>query len=114
MTAQTGGSDQDLAGSVLISAADMGIRAVAPLPQRIAGALNNSEALAGVTAESMAEELATLSDATFAAAAPGLAKKPLLVLTSDDGLAPMSDALVAEVKRRGGEVTVVHAATDHG
>ena len=114
VTSQTAGDDPDLAGAVMISAADSAARAVAPLPQRIAAARNNMEALAGVTAESMADEMATMTDATFATAAPGLAKKPLLVLTSDDGLAPMSDALVMDIKRRGGKVTVVHVATDHG
>jgi len=36
------------------------------------------------------------------------------VLTSDDGLAPMSDSLVAYVRRAGNRrVTLVHEATDH-
>ena len=47
--------------------------------------------------------------------AAGLAKKPLLVLSSDDGLAPQTDALIAAVRKAGGKrVTAVHAATDHG
>jgi hypothetical protein len=62
----------------------------------------------------MADEMATLSAYSFAAAAPGLARRPLLVLTSDDGLGPMRDALVLDVKRRGGRVSIVHVATDHG
>ena len=72
------------------------------------------ETLAGVTPESMAQEMTTLTDAGFAQAAPGLAKKPVLVLTSDDGLAPMGDALVADLRKRGdGQVSAVHEATDH-
>jgi hypothetical protein len=66
------------------------------------------------TPEGMAREMTTLADASFAAAAPGLAKHPLLILTSDDGLAPVAEALFLDVKRRGGKAAIVHAATDHG
>jgi pimeloyl-ACP methyl ester carboxylesterase len=114
VTSQIGGSDPDLAGAVLISAADMGRSAAAPDAQRLKTASENMEALAGVTAQSMAAEMKTLGPYSFAAAAPGLARRPLLVLTSDDGLAPFAEALVMDVKRRGGRVRVVHAATDHG
>ena len=114
VTSQTAGGDPDLAGAVMISAADMGRLAGAPEAQRLQTARENMESLAGVTPESMAQEMTTLAPYSFAAAAPGLAKKPLLVLTSDDGLGPMSDALVMDVKRRGGKVAVVHVATDHG
>jgi pimeloyl-ACP methyl ester carboxylesterase len=114
VTSQTAGSDPAVAGAVLISAADMGRTAAAPDAVRLNTARGNMESLAGVTADSMAAEMKTLGPYSFSAAAPGLAKHPLLVLTSDDGLAPMADALVADVKARGGNVTAVHAATDHG
>jgi acetyl esterase/lipase len=114
VTSQIGGADPALAGVVLISAADMGRTAAAPDAVRLNTARENMEALAGVTADSMAAEMKTLGADSFAAAAPGLTKHPLLVLTSDDGLAPMGDALVMDVKRRGGRVRVVHVATDHG
>jgi uncharacterized protein len=114
ITAVTAGGDPALAGAVMISAADLGFLAAAPLAARLSTARDNMEALAGVTPESMAQEIATLTDASFAKAAPGLAKMPLLVLTSDDGLAPMSDALVANLKTRGDtQVTAIHEATDH-
>jgi len=114
VTSQTGGSDPDVVGAVLISAADMGRSAAAPDAQRLKTAQENMEALGGVTAQSMAAEMKTLGPYTFAAAAPGLARHPLLVLTSDDGLAPGANALVMDVKQRGGKVRVVHIATDHG
>ena len=114
VTAMTGGSDPELAGAVLISAADLGSLAVAPKAQRIKAVEDNMESLAGVTIPSAAAEMGALADAGFAQAAPGLSKKPLLVLTSDDGLAPMADALVADVRKRGGRVTALHVATDHG
>jgi uncharacterized protein len=51
----------------------------------------------------------------FAGAADGLANTPLLVLSADDGLAPMTDALVKEVEAKGNKgVTAIHQATDHG
>jgi pimeloyl-ACP methyl ester carboxylesterase len=113
VTSQTAAADPDVAGAVLISSADMSALARAPEAARLNTARSNMESLAA-TPEAMAQEMTTLGDASFAAAAPGLAKKPLLVLTSDDGLAPVAEALVMDVKRRGGRVAVVHAATDHG
>ena len=114
VTAMTGGSDPDLAGAVMISAANMGALALAPEAQRLNTARSNMETLAGVTPQSMAQEMTTLADASFAAAAPGLARKPLLILTSDDGLGPMGEALFMDVKQRGGRVAIIHAATDQG
>jgi pimeloyl-ACP methyl ester carboxylesterase len=115
VTAVTAGDDPGLAGAILISSADMSRLAAAPAAQRLGTARENREALAGVTAESMAQEMATLGDASFAMAAPGLAKMPTLILTSDDGLAPVADALVADLRKRGDtRVTTHHEATDHG
>ncbi|WP_296600688.1 alpha/beta fold hydrolase [Phenylobacterium sp.] len=114
VTSQVAASDDGLLGAALISAADMGDRAGAPKAQLVAVAADNMEALAGVTAESMADQMTTLGAYTFAAAAPGLAKKPLLVLTSDDGLAPQAEKLFMDVKQRGGRAAIVHARTDHG
>lgn len=74
------------------------------------------ESLAGVTAESMADELiAHAKEFRMENAVPGLVKVPLLTLTSDDGLAKGTDALVAGIKANGGtKVTSQHVATDHG
>lgn len=39
---------------------------------------------------------------------------PMLVITSNDGLAPMNDSLVAAVRARGNKnVITVHLVTDH-
>lgn len=113
VTSQIAASDPGLAGAALISAADMGATAGAPAAQRVAIAKDNMEALAGVTAESMADQMAMLGAYSFAAAAPGLAKTRLLILTSDDGLAPGAEKLFLDLKQRGGRVAIVHAATDH-
>jgi len=72
--------------------------------------------LSGVTAESMANDLAAHAvDFSFAAAAPKLTETPLLVLTSDDGGAGHADELVRAIRAKGGQrVTEKHVATDHG
>jgi uncharacterized protein len=77
---------------------------------------DNMEALAGVTAESMADEIHQhAAEFKFQKAASGLAKTPLLVLTADDGLASDADSLVQAIKvGHGNQVTIIHVATDHG
>jgi hypothetical protein len=79
-------------------------------------AAEDAETLADTSPERMADELIAGRAANdFLQAAPGLAKMPLLVLSSDDGLAPQTDQLIAAVTAQGGkQVTKVHVATDHG
>jgi len=113
VTSQVAASDEGLSGAALISAADMGTRWKEPAERNVRVASQNMESLAGVTAESMAQQLSALGPYTFEAAAAGLARRPLLVLTSDDGLAPMGEGLFLDVKRRGGRVKIVHVDTDH-
>jgi pimeloyl-ACP methyl ester carboxylesterase len=115
VTAMTAERDPDLAGTILISAANMGGRAM-KREEAVALMADNMESLAGVTAETMADEvLANAAAFDWTPGAAGLARKPLLVLTSDDGLAPAADALAAKVKAvAGSRVAAVHAATDHG
>jgi pimeloyl-ACP methyl ester carboxylesterase len=107
--------DHGLRGAILISAADMGRVGTLSRTDAIALATDNMEALAGVTAEQMADELiARHAEWTFDRAAPGLASVPMLVLTSDDGLAPHADALVRQVRAEGNRhVATQHVATDH-
>jgi pimeloyl-ACP methyl ester carboxylesterase len=106
--------DPRLRGAVLISAADMGVVGAMPKADVLALTKDNMETLAS-TAETLAEDLiAGASRRRLASAASGLAKVPMLVLSSDDGLAPHSDSLVAAVRKLGNtRVTAVHAATDH-
>lgn len=115
VAAMTSERDPDLTGTILISAANMGGR-TATRAETVAVMADNMESLAGVTAQGMADEvLAHAAAFDWTAGAAGLARRPLLVLTSDDGLAPMSDALAAKVKAApGARVATVHAATDHG
>jgi hypothetical protein len=71
--------------------------------------------LAGCTPESLAKEvLANASAWNVPALAPKLATRPILVITSDDGLAPSNDAFVEALHKAGNdEVKTVHMPTDH-
>jgi len=115
VAAMTAARHPELAGMAMISAADMGRIGSMPRDQVIKGTQGNMESLAGTTPERMADELASMSRRwTFDAAAPNLAKMPVLVLTSDDGLAMYGDALVSRLKAEGNPgVTAKHQATDH-
>ncbi|MGB6875266.1 MAG: alpha/beta fold hydrolase [Candidatus Acidiferrales bacterium] len=108
--------DHGLIGAILISAADMSKQADAPRDRLVAEMADNMETLAGVTPESMADELRSLPKTLrFENAAAALTQTPLLVLTANDGLAPSADALVRDIQAYGGhEVTEMHFATDHG
>ena len=107
--------DRRLRGAVLISSADMGLEGAAKRADAVSMMADNMESLAGGTAETFADDLlAGAARRRLTAAAPGLARLPLLVLTSDDGLASHSDSLVAAIRRLGGtRITTMHAATDH-
>jgi pimeloyl-ACP methyl ester carboxylesterase len=115
VTAKTAAHDRGLIGAILISVADMGSIGEAPRAQVISTMANNMDSLAGVTAESMADEVIANAKAfSLDNTVEGLAKIPLLVVSADDGLAPTADKLVkALTASGGGKVTAVHAATDH-
>lgn len=115
VTVNTAAHDHALGGAIIISAADMVKTGELPRDELLKVTADNMEALAGVTAESMADDLRGLSKTfRFENAATGLTQTPLLVLTSDDGLAPMNDALVRAIQAQGGhKVTAMHFATDH-
>jgi acetyl esterase/lipase len=116
VTALTAARDHALIGAILISAADVGRLGDLPHEKAVALMADNMEALAGVTAESMADEIHQhAAEFKFQKAASGLVKTPLLVLTADDGLAPDAAALVQAIKAdHGNQVTAIHVATDHG
>ena len=115
VVAHTAAHHPELRGAILISAADLGRVGSMSRPELTAFMADNMESLAGVTAEAMADELlAGAAKWTFDAAAPGLARVPLLVLTSDDGLASHTDPLVQRVRAEGNRrVTTAHQPTDH-
>ncbi|WP_309606532.1 alpha/beta fold hydrolase [Phenylobacterium sp.] len=118
VTALTAAQDPQLAGAVMISAADMGGRGATPgaRPIVVKAMAADMESLAGTSPEMMADEIIGFSPRLSfnATVAKGLVGKPLLVLTSDDGLASGSDQLVKAIRGDGGKlVTARHEATDH-
>ena len=115
VVAHTAARDHALMGAALISMADMGLLGSRPRAQAVAAMADDMETLVDVTAESMVDELAAHpKEFVVAGTAQGLAQIPLLAITSNDHLAPQTDALVAAVKAKGGKVTAVHMETDHG
>ncbi|HMC57355.1 MAG TPA: alpha/beta fold hydrolase [Gemmatimonadaceae bacterium] len=115
VTALTAAHHPDLLGAILISTADMSRLSGMQREQLVPFMADNLESLAGTSAEQMADEiLGAPKDWSFETAAANLAKTRLLVLTSDDGLAPHSAALVHRLRALGNtRVTTRHVATDH-
>ncbi|HEY3949237.1 alpha/beta hydrolase [Phenylobacterium sp.] len=117
VTALTAAQDHGLAGAILISAADMGGRgaSAAAKPAIAKTMATDMETLAGTSPEKMADEVIAMSPrlSFTAEVARGLSGKPLLIVTSDDGLAPTNEKLAAAVKADGGRVEMQHIATDH-
>jgi pimeloyl-ACP methyl ester carboxylesterase len=113
-TALTAAKDPVLLGAITISMGDLGIVGGLSRDDLVKRSADNAESLAGTNPEKMADELIANAAANRTAnGAAGLAKIPLLILSSDDGLAPMSDALATAVRAAGGRVTTTHVATDH-
>jgi pimeloyl-ACP methyl ester carboxylesterase len=111
----TASHDHGMIGAIIISAGDMGKAGDVPRDRLVAEMADNMDSLARITPETMADEVRALSKMfRFENAAAGLTQTPLLALTSDDGLAPDTDALVRAIQAHGGhEVTPIHVATDH-
>ncbi len=116
VTALTTSHHPELLGAILISAADMGSKHGAPRDKLAALMADNMESLAGVTAESMADELITNGSHWMfdGADAEGLARVPMLILTANDHLAPDVRPLIKQARALGNKrVIVTHRATDH-
>jgi pimeloyl-ACP methyl ester carboxylesterase len=118
VTALTAARDNGLVGAILISAADMGGRGATAVakPMVAKSMAENMESLAGTSADKMADEVIAMSPRLSfnADVAKGLSTKPVLILTSDDGLAPNAEKLAAAIRADGGKVDLHHEATDHG
>lgn len=115
VTALTAAHDKGLIGAALISPGDMGLLGKLPRAAAAKAVADDMETLADTTPERMADELIAHAEAwDFVKAAPRLNALPLLVMTSDDGLAAPADALVAGAEAAGNaRVSAVHIATDH-
>lgn len=115
VVALTAAHDHGLIGAALISAADLGHIGELPRDRLIALAADGMEALSGVTAENLTDELqAHAKDFRLENAAAGLSQMPLLALTANDPYTADTDALVHAIEAKGGhKITAMHVATDH-
>ena len=125
MAAYAGSHDSAILGTGLISAANFHDWAGGDLkPEqeqanraRLVKSIADNDILplAGCTAESLADEmLSHRKQWDFVDYASLFGARPLLLITSDDGLAPGAVHLAAAVRRRGNtHVTESHFATDH-
>jgi acetyl esterase/lipase len=118
VTAETLAHDSSVLGAVIISPGDfgaIGLRAQQNREAVIADMNDNRESLAGVTGESMADELKSHgTDWTFKTLAPGLIHRNLFVLYSNDFVKPDSLELIKDVKAAGGTtIAERYVATDH-
>lgn len=113
-TARVAAADPTLLGAILIAPADMGGLGKQKRDDVVKAAAANAETLV-TTAQKMADELIAQSNQfALAQTATGLAKLPLLVLTSDDGLAESANSLVAAIRAEGStRVQTQHFTTDH-
>jgi uncharacterized protein len=126
MAAYAGSHDPAILGTGLISAAnfhDWADGDVKPeeeaanrakLLKNLIG--NDIKPLAGCTAESLADEmLSHRKEWDFVSYASMFGARPLLLITSEDGLAPGANHLAAAVRQLGNtHVTEQHFPTDHG
>jgi hypothetical protein len=71
--------------------------------------------LSGCTPAGLAQEtLANAARWNFLAKADSLKTRPVLIVTSDDGLAARNEMLASELRTKGNHrVTTLHLATDH-
>ncbi len=125
MSVQSAAADPSVIAAGMISAADLGGRIPQPLPkenepamikQYGAGLANEGMApLAGCTPEGLAKEILDNNQTwRFSAKVDALKGRPMLIVTSDDGLGPMNDAFAAGLIKAGNKrVTAAHFATDH-
>jgi acetyl esterase/lipase len=110
------GDDPQIAGFAVVSAADMGAR-VAVLADDAAGSASFADDASYTNASVsslIADGRAHRADWDWSRRAKSLAGRPVLTITSDDGLAPAGEAVAAAVVSAGGtRPTLVHMATDH-
>jgi uncharacterized protein len=125
MAAYGGSHDPSVLGIGIISGADFGAGQLAAHPEVTEAqtvstlaprlAAEGMAPLSGCTPEGLADEVWThRAEWNFPQFAPGIGARPVLLVTSDDGLAPAAKTL-ADALRQGGNkrVTEQHFTTDH-
>ena len=122
IAAWTGGHDSGVMATATISAANVGptiggnSRSVATkVVDDNIGTSAGLHALAGTSPQTLGDEaVAGVSTLDFRLGAETLSRHPLLLVTSDDGLAGDSQGLASTVRKAGGtQVSEAHIATDH-
>ncbi|MBU3078114.1 alpha/beta hydrolase family protein [Sphingomonas quercus] len=110
------GDDRAVAGYVLISAANMGrsALALADNPGRRGGFADDAGYTNASIDSLIADARAHAADWDWDRRAALMAGRPVLVLTSDDGLAPTGEAAARAIAAAGGpKPETVHMTTDH-
>lgn len=76
---------------------------------------NDLAPLAGCTAESLGQEVfRKRKELNFLRFAPALSSRPVLIVTSDDGLAAANQKLYEQLRNNGDQrAQIIHLATDH-
>ena len=120
MAAHAAARDPSLIAVGMISAWNIGgemaaLKSPSDRAEEVKSFADSMESLAGCTPESLvAEAQAHQVEWDFVTYARALHTRPLLLVTSDDGNAPDSQALAVAVRQAGGQtVTEIHFATDH-
>jgi pimeloyl-ACP methyl ester carboxylesterase len=118
VAAETLAHEPGLLGAVIISAGDMGGIGLGARHNRdavVSDMNNNRESLAGVTGDSMTDELMMHGkEWSFATLAPLLVHRKLFVLYSNDFVKANSLALIKDVKASGGtSISESYVETDH-
>jgi acetyl esterase/lipase len=120
MAAHAGATDQAILAVALISAWNIGgeaaaLKSTSDRAEEVKSFADSMESLTGCTPEALvAEAIAHQGEWNFVTYAQALSTRPLLLVSSDDGSAPDSEALAAAVRRAGGKaITEVHLSTDH-
>jgi pimeloyl-ACP methyl ester carboxylesterase len=122
---ETRAADPGVEAVIAISAASMGSDVAGSIPTAgreafIATLGKHLEAegmapLAGTSPRKLSEEILTNGPGwAFSTLEPKLAGRPFFGITSDDGLAPPIDALVAALQKAGSPAHSLHIPTDHG
>jgi pimeloyl-ACP methyl ester carboxylesterase len=110
-------SDKQVAGSVVISGADIGGRLAKAAGKPISALREDWGDDASYTnmtlAEMVADGAANRERWDWRRNAARLAGRPLLLLSSNDGLKPDADIAAAAVKKAGGTATEIKMETDH-
>jgi pimeloyl-ACP methyl ester carboxylesterase len=112
--AVVGADTPGLLGVGMISAANLGGFADQGEAAVTEAMRHNMETLVGTTPRALAQEIISHQSAwELAGLAPRLSRRPLLLVTSNDGMADSSQALGKAVLSAGGAATQAHLATDH-